>query len=80
MNTAAKLLSSMRQNPNDWTLPKLLTVAKRHGLEVRSNGGNHHVFSHPSVKDPLSVPAHRPIKAIYIRRFVALIEQIQDPP
>jgi hypothetical protein len=80
MNTAAKLLSSMRQNPNDWTLPKLLTVAKQHGLEVRSNGGSHHVFSHPSVKDPLSVPAHRPIKAIYIRRFVALIEQIQDPP
>jgi len=80
MNTAAKLLSSMRQNPNDWTLPKLLTVAKQHGLEVRSHGGSHHVFSHPSVKDPLSVPAHRPIKAIYIRRLVALIEQIQDPP
>ena len=36
------------------------------------------VFSHPSVKDPLSVRAHRPIKAIYIKRFVALIDQIQE--
>jgi len=24
------------------------------------------------------VPAHRPIKAIYIKRFVALIDQIQE--
>ena len=27
--------------------------------------------------NPLSVPAHRPIKAIYIKLFVALIDQIQ---
>jgi predicted RNA binding protein YcfA (HicA-like mRNA interferase family) len=78
INTATKLLNAMRQNPNDWAMAKLLTVAKQHGLEVRSTGGSHHVFSHPSVKDPLSVPAHRPIKAIYIKRFVALIDQIQE--
>jgi len=30
------------------------------------------------VKDPLSVPAHRPIKAGYMRRFIALIDQIQE--
>jgi predicted RNA binding protein YcfA (HicA-like mRNA interferase family) len=69
---------TMRQNPNDWAMAKLLTVAKQHGLEVRSTGGSHHVFSHPSAKDPLSVPAHRPIKAIYIKRFVALIDQILE--
>jgi hypothetical protein len=78
VNTALKLLNAMRQNPNDWAIAKLLTVAKQHGMEVRSTGGSHHVFSHSSVKDPLSVPAHRPIKAIYIKRFVALIDQIED--
>jgi len=78
MNKATKLLNAMRQNPNDWGMGKLLTVAKQHSLEVRSTGCSHHVFSHPSVKDPLSVPAHRPIKAIYIKRFVALIDQIQE--
>ena len=78
MNTATKLLNAMRQNPNDWGMGKLLTVAKQHSLEVRSTGGSHHVFSHPSVKDSLSVPAHRPIKAIYIKRFIALIDQIQE--
>ena len=78
MNTETKLLSAMRQNPNDWAMAKLLTVARRHGLEVRSTGGSHHVFSHASVRDPLSVPAHRPIKAIYVKRLVALIDQIQE--
>jgi len=78
VKTATKLLNAMRQNPNDWAMAKLLTVAKQYGLEVRSTGGSHHVFSHLSVKDPLSVPAHRPIKALYIKRFVALIDQIQE--
>jgi len=78
MNTAAKLITAMRQNPHDWSMPKLLTVAKQFGMEVRSTGGSHHIFSHPSVRDPLSVPAHRPIKAIYIKRFIALIDQIQE--
>ena len=78
MNTAAKLITAMRHNPNDWSMPKLLTVAKQFGMEVRSTGGSHHIFSHPSVRDPLSVPAHRPIKAIYIKRFIALIDQIQE--
>jgi len=40
--------------------------------------GSHHVFSHPSVKDTLSVQAHRPIKAVYITRFVAVIDQMQE--
>ena len=78
MNTAAKLITAMRQNPNDWSMPKLLTLAKQFGMEVRSTGGSHHIFSHPSLRDPLSVPAHRPIKAIYIKRFIALIDQIQE--
>ena len=78
MNAATKLLDAMRHNPNDWVMAKLLTIAKQYGLEVRSTGGSHHVFSHPLVKDPLSVPAHRPIKAIYIKRFVLLIDQIQE--
>jgi len=38
MNMATKLLSSMRQNPSDWVMAKLLTVARQYGMEVRSTG------------------------------------------
>lgn len=78
MNTATKLLAAMRQNPNDWTMAQLLTIAGRYGMEVRSTGGSHHVFSHPSVRDSLTVPARRPIKAVYIKGFLVLIDQIEE--
>jgi len=78
MNTATKLLAAMRRNPNNWTMSQLLTIAQRHGMEVRSTGGSHHVFSHRDVRDSLTVPARRPIKAVYIKRFLALLDQIED--
>ena len=78
MGSGDKIVNAMRNNPRDWAMAKLLTVASHYGLEVRSTGGSHHVFSHPSVMNSLSVPARRPIKAIYIKRFIALIDQIQE--
>lgn len=59
-------------------MAQLLTIAQRHGVEVRSSGGSHHVFSHPTVRDSLTLPARRPIKALYIKRFLALIDQIEE--
>ena len=35
------------------------------------------VFEHPAVAEALSVPARRPIKPIYVRRFVRLIETVR---
>lgn len=78
MNTATKLLDAMRRNPRDWGIEQLLTVARRHGVECRNHGGSHHVFSHPAAAETVSVPAHRPIKPVYVRQFVALIEQIEE--
>ena len=78
MGSGDKIVNAMRNNPRDWAMAKLLSVASHYGLEVRSTGGSHHVFSHPSVMNSLSVPARRPIKAIYIKRFIALIDQIQE--
>ena len=72
------MLAAMRQNPSDWTTAQLLTIAQRHGMEVRSTGGSHHVFSYSGVRDSLTVPARRPITAVYIKRFLALIDQIED--
>ena len=35
------------------------------------------IFEHPSISRALSVPARRPIKPVYVRRFIALIEDIE---
>jgi acyl-coenzyme A synthetase/AMP-(fatty) acid ligase len=35
------------------------------------------VFEHPSVVEAVSVPARRPIKPVYVRRFVQLIDAVR---
>jgi hypothetical protein len=47
------------------------------GLDYRPPGTSHVVFSFPGL-DPLSVPAKKPIKPIYVRLFVTLIDQILE--
>ncbi|MDR2092818.1 MAG: type II toxin-antitoxin system HicA family toxin [Azoarcus sp.] len=78
MNTARKLLQAMRQNPRDWQIAQLRTLAARLGMEMRNDGGSHHVFSHPGLPDVVCVPAHRPIKPVYIRQFVALCDRAKE--
>jgi hypothetical protein len=68
----------MRSNPLDWRIEQLQTVARMAGAAIRCEGGSHHVFSHSAVPDIVSVPAHRPIKPVYVRQFVALIDKIKE--
>ena len=79
MNTALKLQQAMRRNPaGDWKMDDLLVLARRHGLSVRSTGGSHHVFAHVLLSETLTVPARRPIKAIYVKNFLVLLDALQE--
>ena len=72
-----KVLDAMRANPRDWRIAQLEAIAKRYGVNVRKPGGSHVVFEHPSVVQALSVPARRPIKPIYVLRFVRMIDMMR---
>ena len=73
MSKAQKLLDSMENNPLDWRIEQVETVAKAFGLAVHCPGGSHHIVRHAN-GSKVSVPAHRPIKPIYIRQFVRLVK------
>ena len=73
MNTATKLLVAMRRNPLDWQLSELQTVAKQRGIDWRHDGSSHCVFIRADGRT-LPVPARRPIKPIYVKKFLELIE------
>ena len=47
-------------------------------LVSQNEGGSHHVFSFPGIEEDVCVPAHRPLKPVYVRRFVALVDQIRE--
>ena len=78
MNKRAKLLDAMRNNPRDWRIDDLLVVASQFDIECRNNGGSHHVFGFPNVEMDVTVPAHRPIKPVYIRQFLLLVDAVKE--
>ena len=66
----------MRRNHAGWRIEELQRVASENGVEWRrpGRGGSHVIFSAPGVREIVSVPATRPIKPIYVRQFLALID------
>lgn len=78
MIASDKTLDRMKNNPRDWQITDLLAVAGRYGVEVRNNGGSHHVFSADGIAESLCVPAHRPVKPVYVKRFTAMIDGIKE--
>jgi predicted RNA binding protein YcfA (HicA-like mRNA interferase family) len=62
-----KKLEKMWGNPGDWKIVDLEVVASRFGVSIRKGKGSHMSFTHPDWVDILTVPAHRPIKLIYIK-------------
>jgi hypothetical protein len=73
---AGKTLQKMRANQTGWHIEDLQTVAEENLVEWRrpGRGGSHVIFGASGVREIVSVPAKRPIKPVYIRRFVALID------
>jgi predicted RNA binding protein YcfA (HicA-like mRNA interferase family) len=72
-----KTLAAMRTNPRDWRIASLEAVAAAAGVNVRKSGGSHVVFEHTDLIEALSVPARRPIKPIYVQRFVRFIDAVR---
>jgi predicted RNA binding protein YcfA (HicA-like mRNA interferase family) len=40
--------------------------------------GSHAIFQHPASAIALSVPARKPIKPVYVRKFLQLIDEIES--
>ncbi len=58
----------MRTNSKDWRIDDLKAVAERLGIEYRQPGTSHVTFRFPN-GFKVTVPAHKPIKPIYIKQF-----------
>jgi hypothetical protein len=73
---AGKILGRMREHPAGWRIEDLETVARASLVESRRprRGGSHVIFIAPGVREIVSVPAKRPIKPVYIKQFLALID------
>ena len=77
MIKADKLVARMRNNPRDWRIEDLMALANHYGIDHRQPGTSHVTFSYPGAS-PLPVPAHKPIKPVYIRLFLELLDKVED--
>ena len=77
MTKNEKTFNKMKTNPKDWRIEQLETIARQYGVAVRKPGGSHVVFDHNDLIELLCVPAHLPIKPIYVKKFIALIECLE---
>jgi hypothetical protein len=70
----------MRKNPRGWRIQDLQAVAEENLVVWRrpGRGGSHVIFSASHVREIVSVPAKRPIKPVYIKKFLALIDAVGD--
>ena len=76
MSKADKKLQAMKANPKaDWKISDLQSVAERNGIVYRQPGSSHVTFR-CSNGAKLTVPAHKPIKPVYIKLFVELVETL----
>jgi hypothetical protein len=74
------MLQKMRQSPSGWRIEDLMRVAEGNGIEWRrpGRGGSHVIFSATGVTKIVSVPAKRPIKPVYIRQFLELVDTAKE--
>lgn len=75
MGKFEKTITKMRNNPQDWQIEEIKTLAKRFGIQYRQPGSSHVTFR-ASSGEKVTIPAHKPIKPIYIKKFIALIDEL----
>ncbi|MBF0131230.1 MAG: type II toxin-antitoxin system HicA family toxin [Magnetococcales bacterium] len=78
MAKADKIIQKMRNNPRDWRIEDIQAIAQRYGMDIRNPRGSHVIVTHPHLTEALSIPAHKPVKPVYVRKLVAMIEILED--
>jgi predicted RNA binding protein YcfA (HicA-like mRNA interferase family) len=78
MSKRQKRLERIRQQPNNVSLDDLRRVLENYGFEYKQTVGSHYTFGYV-VGDQTRlfvVPFRRPVKPIYVKRALKLIDQI----
>jgi len=72
-------LDQMRANPKGkWRIQDVEAVCATYGLRCSPprGGGSHYKVGHPAIPEMLSIPFARPIKSVYIRKFVQMVDAV----
>ncbi len=79
MSKRSKRYKRIAQNPNNIIFDDLRNLLEDYGFEHRRTRGSHHSFVGRigDEKVSLVIPYRKPLKEVYVKKALALIEQIQ---
>jgi predicted RNA binding protein YcfA (HicA-like mRNA interferase family) len=78
MTQRDKRLRKMRDNPKaDWRIEQFKALAEQFGVQWRQPGTSHVTFVAPN-GESVTVPSHKPVKPVYVRRFVAMLAGLEE--
>ncbi len=79
MSKWEKRLQKLRQNPKDVSFEDLRAVLEDYGFKLTRSSGSHHSFTVTIDGQPrvLVVPFRRPVKSIYVREALNLIDRVR---
>jgi len=68
----------MRAHPGaDWRIADVQAVCRSYGFRCSPpSGGSHFKVAHDQLEEMLSIPFAKPIKPVYIRRLVSMIDAV----
>lgn len=76
MSKIDKLIEKLRNNPRDTNINTIRKLLDKYNIEYIWGKGDHLNVKHPNIEYILTIPAHKPIKPIYIIRLLKMIDEI----
>lgn len=75
-----KLYAQIVNNPRDVNFKDLDKLLRRYGFSCRQSGkgSSHFTYYHPELPDILPIPKERPIKAVYVKQAITLIQKLKE--
>lgn len=75
-----KLYAQIVNNPRDVNFKDLDKLLRRYGFNCRQSGkgSSHLTYYHPELPDILPIPKERPIKAVYVKQAITLIQKLKE--
>lgn len=73
-----KELEKMKNNPTNISKEKLVALLYRFSCIIREGKGSHFSVTHHSVDYTLTIPNNKPIKKIYIKNCIKLIDEVKQ--
>ena len=75
-----KELARIRNNPKDVRFEVIKRILESNGFKMATShsGTSHYHFKHPLLRDHVTIPKGRPIKAVYIINAIKGLDEVLE--